>query len=64
MSDIYYGIVWFRDGTKVESGGCSGVGAENSAQRDAQMLFDHYMNSYMNHHIKTREPVRMEVRKK
>ena len=63
-TDSYYGIVYFRDGTTAETGWHSGPGAETAAQRSALSLFDHFMNSYMNHHIKSREPVRFEVRKR
>ena len=36
----YYFVIYFRDGSKYESGPFCGVGAETSCERAAQMEFD------------------------
>ena len=43
MPGTYYGVIYFRDGSKRELGYHSGAGAEQSAERDAAMQFDEAM---------------------
>ena len=42
---VYYGVIYFKDGTKVELGTHSGAGAETAAERHAAQEFDMYMQT-------------------
>lgn len=41
--EVYYGVIYFKNGTKRETGGFSGAGAEVSCERHTAMMFEQYM---------------------
>ena len=61
LMDTYYGVIYFKDGTKRETGGFSGPGAEQSCERHTRQQFDQYMRQSINPRF---EPSRYEVRKR
>lgn len=46
MPGAFYGVIYFRDGTKRELGCHSGGAAEQSAERDTAMQFDQAMRNW------------------
>lgn len=38
----YYGVVYFKDGTKRVTGTCYGAGAERQAERQAAQMFEQF----------------------
>ena len=59
--DTYYGVIWFKNGAKRETGGFSGAGAEISCERETQRQFEQYMRMATSPEF---EPSRYEVRKR
>ena len=59
--DTYYGVIYFRDGRRLEVATWTGAGAEQSCERQTVMIFDQYMRTAMNDFFK---PTRYEVKKK
>lgn len=59
--ESYYGVIYFRNGTKRETGLFSGPGAEQSCERHTAQQFDQYMKQAI---AKAFEPTRYEVRRK
>lgn len=55
----YYGVIYFKNGTKRELGKCSGPGAEKTAERQAAMEFERSMKIAVSDHFK---PTRYEVK--
>ena len=45
--EVYYGVIYFKNGTKRETGGFSGPGAEQSCERHTAMQFEQYMKIIM-----------------
>jgi len=43
--ETYYGVIYFKDGHTVETGGFSGPGAEKSCERHTYMMFEQYMKT-------------------
>jgi hypothetical protein len=41
--DTYYGVIYFKDGSKKEVGNFSGPGAEQTCERQTQQLFERYL---------------------
>ena len=42
----YYGVIYFKNGIKRETGTFSGAGAEQSAERQTAMQFDQEMKNW------------------
>ncbi len=59
--ETYYGVIFFKDGRKVETGGFSGPGAEQSCERHTRQQFDQYMRHAVSPFF---EPSRYEVRRR
>ena len=59
--DYYYGVIYYKDGRKEETGTFSGPGAEASCERQTAMLFENRARTAINDYFK---PSRYEVRKK
>lgn len=59
--DIYYGVIYFKDGRKEQTGGFSGAGAEQSCERHTAHLFEMKTKMAINDYFK---PTRYEVKKK
>lgn len=55
----YYGVIYFKNGTKRELGKCSGPGAAQAAERQAAMEFDKCTKMAASDHFK---PTRYEVK--
>lgn len=59
--EIYYGVIYFRDGHKEETGGFSGPGAEQSCERETFFRFEQAQRRAINDHFL---PSRYEVKKR
>lgn len=59
--EYYYGVIYYKDGRKEETGTFSGAGAEMSCERHTAMLFANRTKTAINDHFK---PSRYEVKKK
>ena len=59
--DRYYGVIWFKDGRKIETGTVSGSCAEQSCERMTARQFDYYMRTATTERAK---PTRYEVKVK
>lgn len=59
--DRYYGVIYFRDGNKQETGGFSGPGAEEACERQTTMEFEVAMKRAVSPFF---EPTRYEVKKR
>lgn len=59
--DYYYGVIYFKNGTKLETGSFSGSGAEQQCERATAELFDMKMRTATHDFFK---PTRYEVKKK
>ena len=57
----YYGVIYFKNGTKEETGGFSGAGAEQSCERHTAQLFEMRTKTAISDFFK---PTRYEVKKK
>ena len=44
---VYYGVIYFKDGMKVETGSFSGPGAESSCERHVAMQFEQYKQTIL-----------------
>jgi hypothetical protein len=59
--ETFYGVIYFKDGTKEETGGFSGAGAEQSCERATQRQFEMKLKTAINDRFK---PSRYEVKKR
>ena len=59
--DTYYGVIYFRDGRRIETANCCGAGAEQNAERMTAQQFDQYMRTATHDVFK---PTRYEVKKR
>ena len=59
--EYYYGVIYYKDGRKEETGSFGGPGAEMSCERHTAMLFENKIKTAINDHFK---PSRYEVKKK
>lgn len=57
--EVYYGVIYFRDGHKEETGGFSGTGAEQSCERETYRRFEAAQRRAINDHFL---PSRYEVK--
>lgn len=55
----YYGVIYFKDGSKKELSRCSGPGADKTAERQAAMAFEQCMKHAASDRFK---PTRYEVK--
>ena len=56
---IYYGVIYFKDGRRHETGGFSGSGAETSCERYTCRQFEWYKQMAISPYF---EPSRYEVK--
>ena len=59
--DSYYGVIYFKDGTKVETAFWDGPGAEEQCERQTQQEFEQYKATAIDPHF---EPSRYEVKER
>ena len=59
--ETFYGVIYFKDGRKEETGNFSGAGAEQSCERATQQQFEIRLKTAINDHFK---PSRYEVKKR
>lgn len=59
--ETYYGVIYFKDGHKRETGGFTGPCAEQSCERVTSLQFEQYKKSAINPLF---EPSRYEVKKR
>ena len=61
MGEVYYGVIYTRNGNRVETGSFSGPGAEISCERHTQMRFEQMEKQAISDFFK---PTRYEVKKR
>ena len=59
--EYYYGVIYYKNGAKEETGTFSGPGAEMSCERHTATLFENRSKTAINDYFK---PSRYEVKKK
>lgn len=59
---VYYGVIYFKDGMKVETGSFSGPGAESSCERHVAMQFEQYKQTADRANDTYHVPTRYEVK--
>ncbi len=57
--EAYYGVIYFKDGRRVETGKATGPGAAQICERQTAMQFEQYMRTAISDHFK---PTRYEVK--
>ena len=59
--DTYYGVIYFKNGTKKETGNFSGPGAVQNCERETARRFEREMKFAVSDFFK---PTRFEVKKR
>ncbi len=57
--ETYYGVIYFKDGRKYETGNCSGAGAEQMCERLTAQQFEQFKKTAVSDFFM---PTRFEVK--
>jgi len=57
--ELYYGVIYFKNGSQVKTGTFSGAGADRACERATAQQFDRYMSTAVSDFFK---PTRYEVK--
>lgn len=59
--DVYYGVIYFKDGRQMKTAYFSGPGSEQACERATAQQFQQYTRTAVSDHFK---PTRYEVKEK